>query len=102
MSTFEIINAKLDGLGGEMKAQTATLTNIESNTKTLAVVATQDQEARDRIYEKLADGILRLARVMGWGLLIIMVIVLAAFFKQEINAKYDSQGASFKMGNGKE
>lgn len=56
MATLEIINTKLDNLGGDMKIQTASLGAIEQHTKAIATVSMADQEARDRIYDRLADG----------------------------------------------
>lgn len=87
-ATIETLNTKLDNLGGEMRMQTNALANIDQNTKSMATVALQDQEARDRIYDRLADGLLKLARSIGLGTLIVLILALVATFKQEIHANF--------------
>lgn len=86
MTTLIVINDKLDSLGGEMKKQTLALSGIEMNTKSMATVALADQEARDRIYDRLAEGLLKLARVISCGLIVVLLLALVSIFKQEFHA----------------
>lgn len=86
MSTLIILDQKLDNLGDEMRKQTHSLSGIELNTKQMATVALADQEARDRIYDRLADGLLKLARVISCGLFLFLLMAAASFFRQEMHA----------------
>lgn len=86
MSTLIVIDSKLNSLGDEMKKQTHALNGIELNTKSMATVALADQEARDRIYDRLAEGLLKLSRVMAVGLFLFLLICTASLFKQEFHA----------------
>jgi hypothetical protein len=97
-ATIESLDKKLDTLGGEMRTQTNALANIDRNTKAMAVVALQDQEARDRIYDRLADGLLKLARSIGVGVLVVMILALVATFKQELHANFGNN-ASIDIGS---
>jgi hypothetical protein len=100
MTTLLIINDKLDELGSEMKIQTSALENISINTKRMAAVSLADQVARDRIYDRLAEGLLKLARVISWvmtvGFFLVFVLVIAAVYKQDLNLEIG--GNKIEMG----
>jgi len=85
MLNLEILDKKLDTLGSEMRVQTISLSGIESNTKAMVQVALSDQEARDRIYDKLAEGLLKLTKCISWCVVIVLVLAVVATFKQEIH-----------------
>jgi len=85
MSNLETLDMKLDNLGSEMRVQTISLSGIENNTKAMVQVALSDQEARDRIYDKLAEGLLKLAKCMSWCVVIVLALAIIATFKQEIH-----------------
>lgn len=90
MNTIPILSDKLDNLEDEMKKQTQTLWNIDANTKSIATVALADQDSRDRIYDRLAEGLLKMARVIGVGMILILVLSIVATFKQELHATFGS------------
>jgi len=96
MSTLIILDQKLDSLGGEMKTQTQLLGKIEQSANTMATVALADQEARDRIYDRLADGLIKMARVIGAAVLLILVLTVLQTFKQELHSTFP--GGSIDMG----
>jgi hypothetical protein len=95
-TSVDTIDKKIDLLGDEMRSQTAALKGIQSNTEIQARVALQDQEARDRIYDRLAEGLLKLARVLGVGFLLIFILVSVAVLKTEM--RFKGIGAEFQTG----
>lgn len=94
MTTFEILDQKLDHLGGEMRVQTHSLSRIEAHTKSMAELATADQQERSVLYNRLADAIVKACFVFGIGTLLILLLCVTSTFKQEIKAEF--QGAKIE------
>ena len=98
------VEGKLDFLGIEMQRQTVmmqgmntVLGEISNNTKSLSNSMEQDQAARETIYSRLTDGILKLARVLGVGMFLILSILCVALFKLNFVAEHGS--SSVKIGS---
>lgn len=88
MTTFEILDQKLDHLGGEMRSQTRSLGNIETHAKAIANIAAQDQKDRTQVYTKLTDALLKQSRNFSIGMLFLIALAITSIFKQEISAKW--------------
>lgn len=96
MTTLQTLDEKLATLGGEMKTQTQQLGNIALNTQTMAAVALSDQKARDEIYSRLADGLLKISRLVAGGFIVLLVLALIATFKQEVTGSF--KGSALHIG----
>lgn len=102
---------KLDYLINEMRQQTTLIQGVHSTlkdlnssnkeissySKSLAASAISDSKARSEVYSQLTNGILKLARVLGIGMFLILCLLCVALFK--LNFVAEHAGSTLKIGS---